>query len=259
MPIENNVGFSEHTKDKHDQLRNFLRMHLEIVRSIFQKGKATGPYYYFDLNAGPGEYLGTTGSPLIFLKEAEEVGLRYKAVFYEQSLENAIALEEKVGVIPSCQVINASNSEISKFPQLGSKPYNDKRYGLMFADPNGGHPDWESIGKFFQHNNHRSIDVLLYLSATGIKRVSCSMNGLPRLMDGMNAIGKQHWLVRRPADAHQWTFLVGTNWADFPDWKRKGFYSVQDRIGKNILDRLHYTAREYKAEKEPRQMSFAFA
>lgn len=258
MPVESNIGFSESTAIKHEQLRKFMRMHLTIVKSIFDKGRGTGPYYFFDLNAGRGTYNGIIGSPLIFIHEAIESYTDYKAIFYEIHEDNAAELERTIGSNPSVQVINASNTEIGSFPQLGSKPWNDPRYGLMFADPNGGHPDWKSISKFYQHKNHGTIDVLLYLSAAGIKRCSCANDGMPRLMEGMNIIGKKHWLVRRPQDKHQWTFLVGTNWENFPAWENRGFYSASHGIGKSILERLHYTASEYKAEKEPKQLSLAY-
>lgn len=258
MPIINNVGLSEATPVKHDQIKNFLGMHISIVASIFQKRDITSPYYYFDLNAGPGEYEGMIGSPILFIQAAEAAKIRYKAVMYELDRGNYEQLTEKIGDNWNVQTINASNEEIANFPQLGSKPFNKIEYGLLFADPNGGHPNWESIGKFFKHKNHRAIDVMLYLSATGIKRISRSIDSMPRLKEGMDIIGKSYWLVREPIDAHQWTFLVGSNWVDLPEWQRRGFYRIDSTKGSAILDRLHYTASEYKHEKEPRQLNLAY-
>lgn len=250
MPIENNVGQSENTPVKQDQFRKFLKMHLGIVKGINARYQNQSPYYFFDLNGGRGVYSGLKGSPVIFQEESELFGLRTKALVFESDVSNFEELKKNVKDSGQFILINRDNKEIGSFPGIVNKSY-----GLLYSDCNGGMPPWEEMGKFFQNQNHSKIDAMIYASATNIKRISRASSNAPTLVAGMEKINKRYWLIRKPADKHQWTFLVGTNWAHFPTWEKQGFYQVSSSCGQSILERLNLTAAEIEelnASKQPR-------
>lgn len=93
MPIIDNMGYSEITEIKQEHFRLILQAHLRIVKTIFVKHQYSLPtYFYFDINAGSGQYEGKPGSPLIFLEEVTQVDIPYSAVFIDKDEKNIEAL-----------------------------------------------------------------------------------------------------------------------------------------------------------------------
>ena len=60
----------------------------------------------------------------------------------------------------------------------------------------------------------------------------------------MDIVGKKQWLIREPIGKHQWTFMLGTNWKKFPEWKKEGFYRIDTEEGQRVFRRLNWTAGE---------------
>lgn len=60
----------------------------------------------------------------------------------------------------------------------------------------------------------------------------------------MERIGKKAWLIREPFGKHQWSFILGVNWEEFPEFKKIGFHKTSSTQGQNILNRINYTAKE---------------
>ena len=40
------------------------------------------------------------------------------------------------------------------------------------------------------------------------------------------------------------TFMLGTNWKKFPEWKKEGFYRIDTEEGQRVFRRLNWTAGE---------------
>ncbi len=239
MPEINGVGFGEQSNDKQDDFRNVIRLHLNIVNNITREWK-NRRYTYIDMNAGPGQYEGITGSPLIFLDECSRVGLPFDATFIECVEVNANALRYLVG--KSGTVINQDHQVTLRTyrnaPSLG--------LGLIYHDPTGVIPSFDLLAEISRYPAFAKTDIMVYLSATNIKRVRLAeRNDKTKCLDEyLRAIDKKAWIVRKPQGKHQWTFVIGSNWVKFPDWKNRGFYNVFSPEGQSVLDRLTYTENE---------------
>jgi hypothetical protein len=49
----------------------------------------------------------------------------------------------------------------------------------------------------------------------------------------------------------QWTWLIGTQWADMPAWRKAGFEPWDSDVGQLTLDRLDMTTSERQAHMQP--------
>jgi len=100
--------------------------------------------------------------------------------------------------------------------------------------------------------------VLFNFSAANIKRtLKCSLTKENRnLRELFSVVNKTHWLIREPYYKHQWSFLLGTNWASFPAYKSIGLYSIDSKEGQEILEKLIYTKEEYANIKDQNSEAF---
>jgi hypothetical protein len=71
-------------------------------------------------------------------------------------------------------------------------------------------------------------------------------------MDYIKSIDKKCWIVRKPETQWQWTFLIGSNWVKFPEWKKERFYNLESKEGKEIMERVMYTEEEQFELRQPR-------
>jgi hypothetical protein len=86
MPIQDGVGRSEWTPIKLQHLESIMAMHIAITQAVLHKWPHYSPmYHYIDATAGPGRYAignqSVSGSPLVFLAEAENREISYRADF----------------------------------------------------------------------------------------------------------------------------------------------------------------------------------
>lgn len=240
MPIISGQGYGPQTARKQEDFRGLIRLHLEICQGIFTRNLSNHHYHYIDANAGSGQYEGHTGSPLIFLEEIKKRSMLFDAYFLEINPSNCSALRSLVRTEPNVQVIEGDHHET--LPNVALRP--PPSLGLIYCDPNGTAPPFDILANLSQKPAYQKMDVLMYLSASNIKRVSNAFSRR-RLKDLMAPIAKKHWLVRTPADKHEWTFILGTNWTKFPAWHRAGFYGLDSEQGNTILEYLHCTKKEF--------------
>lgn len=257
MPTDGDYGYSAETYWKNEDFRGLIRMLLGITKAAWKVNKQR-PYQYFDLNAGPGIYRPNGGmvplwpddmppvaeihgSPIIFLQEATKAASHYRAHLFERDLRHAASLTEAT---------NSYHNVVLYGDNGGATEYLDELppacYGLVYSDESGHVPPFDLLAELSKHPRTRIIDVLIYYSAATHKRARCAgcVKGKESLVDSLKRINKAVWIVRKPRNKHQWTFLLGTNWGDFPQWKKRGFYSVESPEGAEILERLNYSADE---------------
>lgn len=234
------LGCSSYTPIKQASYARILRYHLRITKAVMQRWHIPN-YHYFDLNAGPGRYWlpddGTpiTGSPLVFLDAAREVGVPYKAVLIEKCAASCKRLLREVRSFENVEVRQGDHNII--LDEYGSCHL--KTVGLIYSDPSDHEVPFEALSRFCQA--YPKMEVLIHVAATAIKRTRAKDD--PDLRSRLGQLNKNYWLVRAPDGAWQWTFLLGTNWDGFKDYQAINFYRM-DTKGREIIDKLNYTKTE---------------
>lgn len=250
MPSTTGVGHSKYSRLKQSHFRSIISEHLAICRRIFWRHSwAERNYLFFDMNAGPGyteEY--GDGSPLIFLQEAHKHDIPYEAAFFEKEPELRTALDTNIKARTNRNgwSIMGPHEEMEPdffraWHDLYEAMERKKWFGMLYHDPNG-FPSFDIVKRFAASECFQFMDVMIYLSATTVKR--CKEQGKGRLSEHLFGINKKYWLIREPIGPHQWTFLVGTNWKDFPKFVDLRFKPLDSTAGQRIFDRLDLTAGE---------------
>lgn len=247
---------SAETAAKEQDFRGLLGgIHIPICKAIRErKGRPTDPPYLFvDLNGGPGwlEYGAAErfpGSPIIALEELDRAGLPHQTLHYECDAPSAALLTAAVGGRPTTAVLHQPfEAGLPRWlDHIGQQPY---RHGLVYSDPIN---DPIPVGTFNRVAERLDrVDLLAYVAANShYKRANANGHGHGRrLADDIEAVHKKTVLLRAPRTAHQWTFILWTNWTDFPAWTKRGFYRADSPQGRTIIDRLNLTEAELLAER----------
>jgi three-Cys-motif partner protein len=236
------------TKDAH--FREILDVHIRCTKAILAKCEKKYPkwanpaYHYFDLNAGPGiDTASRHGSPMVFLDLIEHYQMNYRAVLFERDKKNSADLIANVG--EKAEVVTGDH--IETFPSYFNKAQKNT-FGLVYSDPSGNVPPFELLADWSSYPSYARTDVLIYVSSANVKRALKSPKAQleSRLDELIHLINKRFWIVREPQNKHQWTFLIGTNWIDFPAFERIGFHKTTSEKGKEIMYRLNTTNEERK-------------
>lgn len=249
-------GQSDYTPQKEEILSSILAQHLHICRGIFAKHRdwLRGVYYFYDIYAGSGinERAGCDGSPLVFLKEAERLYVPYVATFIDKEPLHAEALARRVARFGRGTTVVYEADNAMRLPLLIAAIGKAQPYGIIYADPNGM-PPFELLAEVSQCPQCRVLDILIHCSATTLKRFRGAFGG-KNLMEHLGAIQKSDWLIRDPEGTgkQQWTFLFGTNWPDYPEYKRIKLHNIKGREGKAILAGLTYTQAELNGLLQPK-------
>jgi len=258
---------SQYTPEKQYGLRKVLGQWLSIIDCI--KFKACNGYYtldmreiakkdilYVDMNSGSGwnTEVNCVGSPLLFFEEAVKHDFGKDVHFIEKNAESAISLSERLRMaeFDNFHIWNDDHNNV--LPAIIQK--NEKRYGLIYHDPNGM-PSFDLLRNVSESPNFRFVDVLIRISGTNYKRIRNGTKAVsstiryPNLKDQLKSINKKEWIIRdikddEMPDPYQWTFLLGTNWTKYPDWEKQGFYKISSSKGAAILNRVTYTTPELR-------------
>lgn len=272
-------GHGPFTRQKYDDFAEFFGLHTRICRHIFDRWPDRGyPYLYLELNAGPGLWCPpdardvlVTGTPLLACRRLHELAaggrFPYVAHLLEQEPATYSFLREAVESGSELDLLDADRVVVSQgdhevlapavLNQWGSwlaRGDFTRVYGLIFHDPTGL-PNFALLRRLVRHRAAQHLDLLIYLQATALKR---NLNrpadpdrGAP-LAARLTRIDKRYWLVREPDGQHQFSFLLGTNWADFPAWKRLRFHRVDQPEGRDLLERLSFEREEYQQRRAAR-------
>ena len=245
-------GYIGHGVETDDKLVHFEGIMDWTVEMCAGKYKET-PFYYIDLNAGSGQPIpgrDLIGSPLLAAKILNDRygDASYRMVCVEQNGANLEELDQTLQTYQDSgdanrnriQMIHGDNRQ--EITGIIRSMVRDGR-GVVFHDPNGVPDHLELLPQF--RTLPRQVDVLLYVQATSVKRVRNAFDdGRPDLQQLMDIVGKKQWLIREPIGKHQWTFMLGTNWKKFPEWKKEGFYRIDTEEGQRVFRRLNWTAGE---------------
>ena len=255
MPLVNKtVGVSKGTPKKQQDFGKLFGMHVAIARVVIEKGQrwswpASDVYWYVDLNAGPGEYKGLTGSPMIAAEVLAGDGRPWRAWLCEKDATNAATLKQLIwehgqGVEERTRVLIGDHRQSVKQVLFEMSAGGKQRhFGLIYADPNGTKLDaeLETIRELTQAQS--KLDVLVHLSATRIKWFK-TVHGHASLVEKLESIGKKHLLVREPWTDQQWTFALLTDWDGYPEWKSMGLHGAKTTQGAAVLETLDLSEKE---------------
>ena len=209
-------------------------------------------YRYVDLTAGKGFTPdGTKGSPIVFLEQAESGSFKipYRADFIELNRQNLSELESAV------KVEAERNEWKTEHWRLHTGDYRKKvrelfshvsanEFGLVFVDPSGCPPDFETL--CYVAEVRPRMEILIYLSSTNVKRLFQYRHKL--LSDYMNKIGKKYWLFRKPVswDRFKWTFLLGTNTSKFKDYRKIDLFRLDSETGQECFSKVNLSAKQHQ-------------
>jgi three-Cys-motif partner protein len=250
MALALHPGCSEHTPGKQEDFGHILAMQMNMVGGI------TKTYHYFDLCSGSGSEDGFDGSPLIVLRKAARRGLSLRAWFFDARVRKCKALEKRIadfrGSHPDFDVethVIPGDCEHTVPEMLRAFGGERRRFfGLIYSDPYGI-PPFEVLRVFTRLPCFFRTDILTYLSATAHKRAFFSPihDEDRRIDDHLRTLGKRFIMVREPRSEHQWSFALGTNAANFPEVKDRGFYNINSPRGRHILTVLRHKNLELEA------------
>jgi three-Cys-motif partner protein len=265
MPIENGIGYGEYTGVKIEHLSKILAMHMAITQAVIRKHASyyEPEYRYVDLTAGKGSTPdGNSGSPIVFLDKTSDskFDIPFRADLIEREQSNIDELRKVVsahpmGISQQGKINFYPGSYENIVPQL-FKTKKDFELGLVYVDPSGDLPDFKTLA--YITNMRPRMEILLYLSATNIKRQFQQTQKF--LADFISETTKEHWLIRKPlkGDSHQWTFLLGSNIGFFkPHKKLTTYFCLLDSPeGKEIFEKMNLSQDQRIEQKQPRLDGF---
>lgn len=239
---------SEETETKERHFRGLLGgIHVPVCKRIRDKhGRASDPpYLYIDLHGGPGvlEYNGRRfpGSPLIAHEVLQNAEIPYDALHFEHNPEVAAELTR---ALLGRGTVSPSPFQVGLHDYLATAPMQAYRYGLVYSDPIDDPIPVDTFNRLAA--KFPRVDLLAYVAANDqYKRANANGQGHGRrLVVDVKSVNKKVVLIREPHGAHQWTFILWSNWPELKDWRSQGFHRLDTAAGQRIMNKLNYTARE---------------
>lgn len=254
MPITNGMGHSLSTIDKQDGFGKYINLNIQMWEHVFDRNPYWDRrYVYIDLTCGSGmnPWEGVKGSPLLFIDNASLFeNIKFDCHFIDCEEGNINQLKYVIGEQSGKTNIKYYCEDNNKIIDTILEQYNSKQlFGLVYMDFNGK-PDFDLLKKI-SHKTEK-LDLFVRCPTRILKR--CRFQGQKPLLDEMRNINKKVWLIREKAidDIHwDWTFLFGTNYADFGEWGKLGFYRTDKPKGAKILKDLSYTQKEILEIEQP--------
>ena len=251
MPINGSVGQSDYTKVKQHHFSVIVSTFLTAAKGMLTRNRGDHEQYflYVDLYAGSGENMDNVpGSPIIFHEAAKKAQICTLPILVEENEYSVKQLQDKLFSV-GANYFKIKNTNNEDFVEMMIKqPVRKSTYGLVYLDPNGI-PNFELLRRLSEVRQYYKLDFLINCPATAIKRaignVKCKQQS--RLFEELKTIKKTNWMIREPIGKWQWTFIIGTNWNDPPQFKKHKFWPIDSAEGQKIVKYLSYNKQELDA------------
>lgn len=248
---------SSETSTKQKHFCGILDILMPTAKKNMDRWYGCDPYYWiYDLNAARSEYIDEdtgeqiTGSAVLGTNRALSHGLNYKAVLCELREDNAEDLRCKFAGNKNVYVLQGDNK--IELPRVMIRQNRPERFGYVYADPNDAQLPIDLLADLYSRKLFGRVDLIVNVAAASIKRMIHRENYNDISLDSLlNRIHKKTWLVREPHNKQQWSLLVGTNWANAPEWKNEGFYRMDTDKGMKIWKLLSKTEKQRMEELQP--------
>ncbi len=259
------AGHSEETFRKTDDFAHLVRMHARFCKSERIRVLSAGsPYLYADLTAGSGHlecdecrscpemirllWSGCDSLAVIACREIERVGLEYAGALFERHPAARAALRSRLNRFGRVTVYGENGEAPSVLAGVPAQTY-----GIICLDPNAVDArHWDLLRHLAGLPGLKRVDLMVHYAATNQKRVR-RVHGRALLIEELETIDKNLWLVMEPRLQEQWTWLIGTNWTKnggYPAWPQRKLYRADSPEGQAILERLTYTDNERNGKGE---------
>jgi hypothetical protein len=276
MPLHGSAPVSDYTELKLQHFAAIIDTEMFCLSRIVKKHDwADDLAWYVDLNGGPGYYaaLDLCGSPVLAVRAAQRHSLRLAAYLCERERQThdllVAALQRQGGMAlrgshpygghqlsspddlvmahtfpmdhqdVTASLLYQHRAWWNAFPKGATR----QRFGAVSWDGNGTMLPLVVLQGFAALMPF--MDLISYIAPTNVKRrLGSKADPWPHTLEACVAmIGKKEWIVREPEGAHQWTFLIGTNWKDYPEFERIGFHNIKSPRGEEIFQMLCRTKR----------------
>ncbi len=242
--VVNGVGYSPHSQQKQADFKGILAQHAYISKGVLVNPRSgADSYTYLDLNAGPGyvpEY-NIPGSPIVALEILSDIlGHSANYHFCEHHASNMDKLCAKLNTDSRwMKSIHAYPGDNNRTVDPILKPLGKKHVGLAYHDPTDT-SDWALLRRLAQHPNAYKMDILIYVSGTNHKRAGVNIK------EEISTITKRRWIIRELYEKHHYTFLLGSNWVDYPAWHAHHFYPTTTERGRMLLDKVSMNKADFE-------------
>ena len=262
---------SDGTFYKQECLKKILETEINIIRVVLKKNKNKNwlnqNYLHMDITTSCGiceypEGNSYNGSPFIFLDLVDKYrSLNFKVIFMEKNKgrfnglwENMFERYTSCG-FGSCWPKNVNLDEFNVVRldyQEDLLPYieylrrekyleeNKKQFGTLYVDPYGTlYPN--ALIELSNESEYKTLDFIFHVNGSikrpkGLNKYNVKEKRTYREM--IKQIKKDKWIIREPYVKGQYTFLIGTNFKEYPAFKKLGFHCIESNRGQEILDRI---------------------
>jgi hypothetical protein len=235
-------GQSSSTEFKERGLEAAFSINMRIFKSkIVSRFGNRFPYWHFDLNCGCGinEKIGCIGSPIAFLRAAEQVGIQnYFAGFCDinEVFLKSLMNNESVKGNEQCFAFHGENASlVESIPDIIRNKENPSRaIGMVLSDPNGYGVPLDEMAELSVACP--GIDFAIHWNSRIRKLYRGKEWEFVDIDEAISMLNKRYWLIREPRGAHQWTALIGRN-IKTGDHRTMGYFHLESEKGQDIMNR----------------------
>lgn len=245
---------SSETPVKQENLVGIFNILMPVAKSNMAKW-GDAHFWIYDLNAARSFYPDDNGnqiksSALYGVELARRFELNYRAILCEKEPDNAQDLERYFQDDSRISVLCGDHSQT--LPDILPSRYGDERFGYVYVDPNDARLPIDLLEDMYSLKPFNRTDLIVNVAAASTKRMINHEKYDDIALDSLlRKVRKKVWLVREPHEKHQWSLLVGTNWADAPEWRNAGFYRMDTDKGQMVWRKLSKTKKQAMGELQP--------